>query len=33
MNSRLDCSALRSLGIALPDWREQLRLCLDQGNG
>lgn len=28
-NSRLDCTALRSLGFELPDWRDQLRLCLD----
>lgn len=28
-NSRLDCGALRAQGIALPDWQDQLRLCLD----
>lgn len=28
-NSRLDCSRLQALGIALPTWESQLALCLD----
>ena len=29
-NSLLDCSKLReAFGIVMPDWRDQLRLCVD----